>query len=192
MHISNKQTNIQTTSKEMAPADGKQSLATAEKTPKKYFWKRRDSNPDLLDKGNVALRIRRWISRSKNGKLSSSQHCDSLVSVKIILGCIGYKIINTSLGRFVKILILIKSPSPPRERRKKSQFSNASINRFYHLKISISGRPKSVCISGFRSFLCLWVIFRQLVKTTGKVSFVFLTSPTWFYDWNVWFYVFLF
>lgn len=36
MHISNKQTNIQTTSKEMAPADGKQSLATAEKTPKKY------------------------------------------------------------------------------------------------------------------------------------------------------------
>ena len=34
MHISNKQTNIQTTSKEMAPADGKQSLATAEKTPK--------------------------------------------------------------------------------------------------------------------------------------------------------------
>lgn len=36
MHISNKQTNIQTTSKEMAPADGKQSLATAEKAPKKY------------------------------------------------------------------------------------------------------------------------------------------------------------
>lgn len=36
MNISNKQTNIQTTSKEMAPADGKQSLATAEKTPKKY------------------------------------------------------------------------------------------------------------------------------------------------------------
>lgn len=36
MHISNKQTNIQTTSKEMAPADGKQSLAATEKTPKKY------------------------------------------------------------------------------------------------------------------------------------------------------------
>ena len=55
MNISNKQTNIQTTSKEMAPADGKQSLATAEKTPKKYFWKRRDSNPDLLDKGKAPL-----------------------------------------------------------------------------------------------------------------------------------------
>lgn len=36
MHISYKQTNIQTTSKEMAPADGKQSLAATEKTPKKY------------------------------------------------------------------------------------------------------------------------------------------------------------
>ena len=35
------------------------------------------------------------------------------MSVEIILGCIGYKIINTSLGRFVEILILFKSPSPP-------------------------------------------------------------------------------
>ena len=35
------------------------------------------------------------------------------MSVKIILGCIGYKIINTSLGRFVEILILFKSLSPP-------------------------------------------------------------------------------
>lgn len=36
IYQTNKQTNIQTTSKEMAPADGKQSLAATEKTPKKY------------------------------------------------------------------------------------------------------------------------------------------------------------